>query len=214
MAFQVDKHSVVEIVHQTNDVVGGVDNLVTSVKVISAAEAFRSYNWLAGTPVLNSVGTLTGRVVSARWNTVFQVSSKVGKYTSDAALIASLAVNIAQSSSRIDAIMNSNDSWDVKGAKLSTQVSSICIKTLTGVVPAGADLVTAVLTRSFQLTGAIINDPRGSQQVIGGVKKVDAVVNTVYNKVTDGDSIYSFLNVYIAPVASVLLSPFLPKYAE
>jgi len=199
------KHTVVEIVHATDKVAGAVDSTNSAVRAISASEAFRQYSWLKGAPVLNTAGDLRGMVLSARWNSAFQVTTKIGDVAGKIAVVASLAVNIVQSSKQIDDILHSNDSWDVKGAKLSSQVSSIAIRTVGGVVPAGVDVLTRSMTGYCQLAGLVTNGRFQSQTCVTNLSSFDGRVQTTFNRVTDGNNIYNFLNVTITPRVSRLL---------
>ena len=205
MAGPLLKHAVVEIVNTTDKVAGGVDNTNSMVRAISASEAFRQYNWLSDAPILNSAGDLRGMVLSAQWRTAFQVTTKIGDVAGKIATIAALAANIVKASGAIDSILNSKDSWDVKGAKLSTQVSSVAIRTVTGVVPAGVDLLTKSLSGYCMLAGVVTNSRFQPQSCVAKLSQADVYVQTTFDKVTDGNNIYMFLNVTITPRVSRLL---------
>ena len=137
----LSNHAIVEIVETSDKVAGGLDSANSVVQAISASEAFRKYNWLANQPALNSVGDLRGMVVSARWRTVFTYASDADDVLGRIALIAALAGNILKASKEIEAIVNSNASWSEKGARLSTQVSSVALRTVGGVAPAGFEVL-------------------------------------------------------------------------
>jgi hypothetical protein len=198
-------HAIVEIVETTDKVAGGLDTANSVARAISASEAFQKYNWLANQPVFNSVGDLRGMVVSARWRTAFNFASDTGDVLGRIALIAAFAGNIVKASKEIDTIVNSNASWSEKGARLSTQVSSVAIRTLLGAVPAGFEVVAFSLKGYCQLGSAVSGqrfDPRGC---IANLNSATSYVNTTFNSVTDGNNIYQFINIYETPIVDKMM---------
>jgi len=196
------QHAVVEIVEKTDNFVGKASNVNDALNAISASEAFRKYDLLTQSPVLNSAGNLRGMVVSGRWRTVFQVTGEVGDVLGKVAVVAALAANIVHSWNEIDSIMNSSDSWDVKGAKLSSQVSSVAMRTVAGVVPAGFGVLAYSMQGYCQIGGLATGGRFQPQACISRLQAANAAVNTTFNKFTDGNNIYSFLNVNITPRVS------------
>jgi hypothetical protein len=198
-------HAIVEIVETTDKVAGGLDSANKVVRAISASEAFSKYNWLAQQPVLNSVGDLRGMVVSAQWRTAFNFASDTGDVLGRIALIAAFAGNIVKASKEIEAIVNSNASGSEKGARLSTQVSSVAIRTLGGAIPAGFEIVAFSLKGYCQLGGVVSGqrfDPRGC---VANLNKATNYVNTTFNSVTDGNNIYQFINIYETPIVDRMM---------
>jgi len=67
-------------------------------------------------------------VVSAQWRAAFQFTVKAGDVLGKVSAFVTLAVGVAESYSEVDAILRSNDPWNLKGARLSTQVTGVCMK--------------------------------------------------------------------------------------
>lgn len=198
-------HAIVEITEKADQAIASLSTLNDAVKAISASEAFRKYNWLKSIPVMNAAGDLRGMVVSSRWRTVFQVSGDVGGVLEKVAVVAGLAVNIVHSWNEIETIYNSQDPWDVKGAKLSSQVSSVAIRTVGGIIPAGFSLLALSMQGYCQAGGVVTGSRFQPQACIAKLKAASSYVNTTFNNVTDGDNIYSFLNVTITPRVNRLM---------
>jgi len=170
------------------------------VKAISAGRAFREYNWLLGQPVLNASGNFRGMVVSKTWKSVFQVSSDYGDIIGNIAVVAGLAANIVESSDRVNKILASNDPGNLKAAQLSTLVSSVVVRTLTGVVPAGTHILATSLEGYCQLAGLVSGGNfRQPQQCVDKLKSLDAFVTTEYNRVTDSKNVYYFIQTKVNP---------------
>jgi len=97
---------------------------------ISAAEAFRRYNWIADAPLTNAAGNYQGMVISAQWNTVYTYSSSVADKAGNIAILLSVADELIKSRQQITSILNGNDDRYTKAAKLSAQVSGIAFRVL------------------------------------------------------------------------------------
>jgi hypothetical protein len=190
-------HAIVEIVETADKVAGGADSANSAFRAISASEAFRKYNWLTSQPGLNSVGDLRGMVVSARWRTAFNIAGDAGEVLGRVALVAALAGNIVKASKEIDAIVSSNASWSEKGARLSTQVSSVAIRTVGGVVPAGFEMVAFSLQGYCQLGGVVSGQSFDPRACVSNLKAATKYVNTTFDHFTDGNNIYQFINIYL-----------------
>lgn len=197
MPNQTDPHAVIEIVDTTDRVVGSLSSAAGILKAISASEAFRKYNWIAGSPALNLSGDFRGMVISAKWRTVFNVSSKVGDVLGNLAVIAALAGNIVNARTEIEQILSSNASADIKAAKISDQVASVAIRTVAGVVPVGYEALSFSLQGYCQIGGLLSGGRFNAQACINNLKSSRAWINTTYQNVTDGNNIYNFINVHI-----------------
>lgn len=144
-------------------------------KAISASQAFRKYNWLTQTPVKNIAGNMRGMVVSAKWNTAFQFTVKAGDVVGKVAAFATLAVAIAESYHDVERILSSNDPWNLKGAQLSTQVTGIAMKYLTGIVTAPVHMVLSSMPAQYicsqvdQANGHRIGDFGGCQWTLNAL---------------------------------------------
>jgi hypothetical protein len=207
-----DIHAIVELVN-----VGGKSTVkVTDVaekanmvaKAISASQAFRQYNWLTQSPVKNVAGNLRGMVVSAKWNTAFQFTVKAGDVLGKVSAFVTIAVAMAESSSEIEDILNSNDPWNLKGARLSTQVTGIAMKYLTGIVTAPVHMVMSSMPAQYicsqidQANGYKIGSFGGCQSTLNAL---DASIQSAAQTVSDGNQIYVFVNTTINPTISKAL---------
>lgn len=205
-------HVAVEIVDHTATATGKVvDTLDTSNKVakgISAYQAFRDYNWLKGVPATNVAGDLRGMVVSAKWNAAFQFTVKAGDVLGKVSAFATLAVGVAESYGEIDAIVRSNDPWNIKSAQLSTQITGIAMKYLTGIVTAPTHAVLmsmpvqAICSQIDQSRGNRVGNTGGCQWTL---KALDTVIQSAAHQVSDGNDIYLFVNTTINPSVSRML---------
>jgi hypothetical protein len=184
---------VVEFLHKADNVVGGVDGGLKTVRAIAASEAFRKYNWLTHLPGTNAAGDLRGMVISGKWRTVFSVSSNVSEAVGQVAIVVSFAANLAEAWSRMNAIYRSSNSWDTKASMLSSQASSIAIRTVGGIIPFGASLLFLSAKGYCQLGGL---DPGAAQSAWQCVQSLDAAnawVSSTFKKVTNGDNIYLYI---------------------
>jgi hypothetical protein len=134
--------------------------------------------------------------VSARWRTVFNVSSKVGSVAGNIATFATLASNIYQARGRIEAIINSKDPPAVKQSKLSLEVSSLCFRTAGSPLTGGAHVLAMSIQGYLMLAGAVIG-PQHVQGAINTVNSLDTKFNTSFNAVTDPDNMYTFINLHL-----------------
>lgn len=193
-------HAVIDLVDRADRGGNYVSSGSNALRAISASEAFRKYNWLSKLPVTNASGNFRGMVVSARWRTVYQVTSDVGDVLDKVTLFVGLATNIVQSAPQIEAIAGSNDSWEIKGAKISTQVSSIALRTVGGGIPFGVHLFALSLEGYCRIAGLITGPSWGApNQALRKLQMVDGFVQTKFNAVTDGNNIYTFVNTHLTP---------------
>jgi len=190
--------AVVEVVGAVDDASSNVDHSVTALKVISGSEAFRKYNWLRDAPILNSAGDLRGMVVSANWRAAFQMTNQIGDAASKIGWFASFVRNLVRASSEVQAILKSQDSWNIKGARLSAQVTSISLRMLGAEPMFWADTLTLSLQGYCRLAGvASSRFPTGA--CVGGLSRADTYIQSTFDKVTDGDNIYMLISTNVAP---------------
>jgi hypothetical protein len=192
---EVNHHSIHAAVEIGNNYAEKTERGFKIARAIAASEAFRKYNWIKNVPVRNLSGNLRGMVVSKRWATVFHFAEDVLKPVEKVALLAALAENTAKAHHQIDTILNSTDSWDSKAARLSTQVSSVMIRTVGGAIPAGAHFLATSLEGYCQIAGLA-----GSQRATNldqKLKSLDASFSSVFDKVTDGNNMNIFINKYL-----------------
>ena len=185
-------HVALEIGHKTGDTGAGV---LKVTRAIAASEAFRKYDWLKNAPVRNVSGNLRGMVVSKQWAAVFHFAEDVLKPLEKLLLLAALAENLAKSHHEVDRILKSNDNWDTKAARLSLQVSSVMIRTVGGVVPAGAHVLATAL-EGYCRIAALAGSTR-AQHVDWKLQGLDAKIHSVFEKVTDGDNMNVVIHKYL-----------------
>ena len=171
------------------------DATVKSAKFISTAEAFRKHDWLGRMPLANSSGNFRGMVVSAKWATVFHFTTKAIKPVEKVAGLASLAANLSKAKSEMDRIVTGNDDWMVKGARLSTQVSSVCLRTAFGSVPFAAHLISKSLGGYLQLADLAGIPKAGSLNT--NLVELNHSIQDTFHSVTDGDKMYLLVNKYL-----------------
>ncbi len=185
-------HNVLDRVVELTDY---TEAAVKSAKLISGSEAFRKYDWLRKMPIANSAGNLRGMVVSARWATVFHFASDALKPIEKVAIFASLVSNLVEAKTEVDKILSGNDDWMIKGARLSTQVSSVCLRTAFGGVPFAGHLISKSLGGYLQLA-----DRAGIQKAGSWNKKLmrfDHSIQDTFHKATEGENMYLLVNKYL-----------------
>jgi hypothetical protein len=164
-------------------------------RAIAASEAFRKYNWLKNAPVPNLSGNFRGMVVNKRWASVFHLAEDALKPIEKVALLAALAENIVKTHHQIDAILKSKDGWDTKAARLSTQISSIAIRTVGGAIPAGAHILAISASGYCQIAG--LAGSQGAMRLNQRLTSLDAWVSASFDKVTDGENMSVLINNYL-----------------
>lgn len=181
----------------------GVGNSI--VHNISAAEAFRKFDWLTHSPVLNRVGDLRGMVLNARARTVFGVTGKlsaISKVAENVQLVIKIADEAGKSWPQIQEIIDSKDDPSVKFGKLSAQAAGICsrvlVKTGTGTVNATTWVMrtakhinpiwwTAEAMKPF--TGGVNRSDEAMDQMDTWMAQVERSATYAY----DGKNFYSFI---------------------
>jgi hypothetical protein len=164
-------------------------------RAVAASEAFRRYNWIKNVPVRNISGNLRGMVVSKRWAVLFHFTEDVLKPVERVAIFAALAENVAKAHEEMRMIIHSTGSWDTKAARLSTQVSSVMIRTVAGVIPAGAHVLATSLGGYCQIAG--LAGSEGAVKLDQKLKLLDTSFTSKFEKVTDGENINIFINKYL-----------------
>jgi len=183
---KVNSHAIVEL---ADCAAGAVDHALTGLRAISGVEAYRRYNWIRDIRPLNSALNHRGMVISSRWAAVYDFSKEWGETAGRVAVVATLATNIYRAKNEIDAIWKSNDDENIKYARLSTQVSSIALRTVGSVVPEGAHAIASSLGWCMGLA-----DHRGLHQAANWRRSLDAMdvnVRSTFDKVTDGNNIFA-----------------------
>lgn len=158
------------------------------IRPISASEAFRKFDWLNDVPISNASGNLRGMVIDANWRTVHIVSSKFQKGM-DALEAIGILQDVATESlnsyhSMVNIFSSRNDGL-TKAAKISTQVSGICIRVVTKwglkTVSSPFHIVNWISGRSYDA---------GLQEIDSAALKLTTYV---YNETT-GDGLYNLVS--------------------
>lgn len=173
-----------------------IDHANSVLKVIAGSEAFRKYNVLTDKAALNAAGDLRGMVLSSRWRTVFDVSSKVGSALGNILTIATLAENIYQARGRIDAIMHSKDPASVKGSKLSLEISSLCLRTAGSGVTGGAHMLARSVQGYLMMAGLVVGQ-QSVQGAIDAISAADVKFNADFDAITDPNNMYIYINAHL-----------------
>jgi len=198
-------HAVVELVNKTGGVVDSADGVVNVVaKGLAASHAFRKYDWLAKAPIKNVSGNLRGMVVSADAKVVYDVTVKYGSKIERLNAFATVAIALAASAEEIYDIVRSKDSLAVKGAKLGTQATAVAMNVLTGVVTAPVHLVLMALQGYSEIYDVANRKPVGTSGQT--LKAIDSIIDSAAKQVSDGNNIYTFVNMTINPKVSKVLA--------
>ena len=185
-------HAVVEVSEKYSET---AEAGLKAARAIAATEAFRKYDWLKNVPVRNVSGNFRGMVVNKKWAGVFHFAEDALKPVEKLALITGLAANILKASRETEAILKSNDTWDSKASRLSTQVTSLVTRTLAGAIPAGAHMLALSLSGYCQM--ASLAGLHGAMNLDQKVKLADASLTSGFEKVTDGENMYVFINKHL-----------------
>ena len=191
----MDLHKIHAAVEVADHVAGGVTTAGGWAKAIAASEGYRKYSWIKNAPARNFAGNFRGMVVNPKWAARFQWADKALEPVENAALLLSLAVNISKSRHEVAQILASQDDWTIKGARLSTQVSSAAIRTVVGVGTGVLDLGTFVTSGYLQMA-----DLAGLHRAADWNKSLKAAnlrLNSFVDTVTDGNNIYLFINSHL-----------------
>jgi hypothetical protein len=185
-------HAAVEIFEKG---AGGAESVFKGARAVAASEAFRKFNWVENIPIRNSAGNFRGMVVNSRWATIFHYAEDALKPIEKVATLATLALNIVKAKDDWEKILSSKDNGATKGARLSTLVSSVCLRTLTSPVPAGAHVLAFSLGGYLQLAdlAGLHHATQWNRNVQAGVRWLDGKVDAV----TDGGNIYWVINRYL-----------------
>jgi hypothetical protein len=191
-------HASVEIVDDAGKKVEAADSVNKVAKGITAWQAFRDYDWLHDVPVKNVAGDLRGMVLNKEWRAAFQFTIKAGKVMD----FLSIAVGVAQSAGEIQDIVKSNDPMNLKAARLSTQVTAISMKYLTGIVTGPAHILLTSLPTQGYCDVIDLSRRKALGTCQQTLSAVDASIQSAAQQISDGNNIYLFVNTTIEPLVS------------
>lgn len=169
------------------EVAGNVNGFV--LKPISAAEAFRRFNWLKMEPVLNKSGNLRGMVVNKNMRTVFQVSKNVGNKIA----VVSALIEMGKEWSRAKAVYNSDMDGLEKYARITNLFGASILRSVTSVVPTAVELGALSLSGYTGLYSELTGDPAG--HAFGTKAKAFArEIRTTHSRQWDGETWYNVID--------------------
>jgi hypothetical protein len=196
--------AIVELVDQGGKAIDVADKGVNLVaKAILVSHAFRKYDWLLKGPINNASGNLRGIVVNGNAKVVYDFTVRWGTKIETVNTFATIAVALADSAAQTYAIAQSNDTWDLKGAKLGAQATAVAMNILTGIVTAPVHGVLMSMQGYCDMSDVAL----GRQIGTGGrtLKAIDSIIESAAKQVSDGDGIYTFVNTTINPRVSKAL---------
>ena len=133
----------IEIVHDSAE---KTEKGFNTVKLITATQAFRKYDWLRKIPVKNFKGNLRGMVISGKWRTVYEVTSDMKEIAGNIVLLTAFAGSLLEERRRIEKIWNSQDDGFLKGLQFAAIAGTAAERALSGAVTG----ITSLLFLSLQ----------------------------------------------------------------
>ncbi len=167
------------------------------VRVISAAEAYRKYNWLRKIPVTNSAGNLRGMVINAQARSVYEFTGKIGTYAGHLNILLSWAEECKRSSASFENIFLSKEDNLIKAAKISAQVSGIATRVLLGIATGAAQTGIAIVEYTRWINLSYWTDKENFNKDIIKAKSAINSVKVYWQNFTTSDGLYNFIQISI-----------------
>ncbi len=178
------------IFEYTEKAVDGVSKVTDFILTpIAASEAFRKYNWLVGSPMMNQAGDLRGMVINARMRTIYTVSGKV----SDRVAVVGALLEVGKEMTRIKAVYGSNEDGLEKTSRILLLTSAAVLRSVTSVVPTAIHLGAISIGGYAQLYSAATGSPSGDA-LSGELEQFADRVEMIHRKQWDGETWYNFIN--------------------
>ncbi len=188
----------------------------SAAKAITAAYAFRKYEWLKRvpgkfswnlgiSPVKNIAGNFRGMVLSKSLRTAFDITVKTGEKLERVTTFLRVTEAIMHSYGQIGHILTSTEPISTKSAKLGPQLTAVAMKFLTGLVtPWTHALLTSLPVQGYCDT---VDLARGvaTGTCSRSLRNVDVIIAVSAEELSDGDAIYTWVNTSINPRVSRLL---------
>jgi len=199
---------VIEISDGTGEVAGAVKIGANTVRVISLPVAFRRYSWLSRMPINNISGNLRGIVINAKASTAFNFAVKGAKLADRVSNITAVVTALASVYDESYAIAISNDSLSIKGAKLSDQMASAALRSITGlvVIPELHTLCHLISWSTTQIQPTSPNTKSTLQNVRETIDDFDQQVTMTFLDLTDGNTIYNHTQKLVTPLVNRLFA--------
>ncbi len=187
-------HMMVEIGERVGpwiDVMGQAGTF--AVTPVSAARAFREYNWIADAPVLNSAGNLRGMVISKSARTVWSISTEAGEWLG----LAGIVIEVAKELDRMQRIWSSRDlSVNDKGPMLLCLGSAAILRGVASAVPSAVHLAALSAGGYLDLAGAVSGSNKPSA-LADKLRQGDQWVSSTFNAQWDGANWYTFISQHL-----------------
>lgn len=204
---------VFELAEKAHKGIDDTGNAASQLAKSSALRAFRA-TVISGKshlphPAMNSAGNLRGMVISKRARYIYNISSNIAekfeKYDS-ALAFAGIIIEIGKETDTITHIAKGNMSTGEKVRQVDLIVSTAILRSVTGVVPAGAHILAKSLEGYCQIAGVLSGGQLPTDKWIGKLREADVNLKTFHQKVLSpefvqhlgdaaGDMIYAHLHV-------------------
>lgn len=171
--------------------------LNTFVKPITAANAFRRYNWLRGVPMLNRSGNLRGMVINKRMRHAYGLSKSFGAKLA----VLSALIEVAGEMKRVEKIYGSDAAASEKLARSLMLGGAAVLRSVTSVVPTAVEL-TAASAKGYVGMYSLATGSDLSQRFDQKADAVSQFVRTTHRKQWDGEVWYDFVEAQIDAVAA------------
>lgn len=194
-------HAALEVVEATGHTAESVEGGSKIVQAIALPHAFRKYSWLHLAPEVNKSANFRGIIISSRWKSVYQISTKVRTYAEHLGTLATVGGAVLSSADEIEEVWKSSAPPAQKAAQLSTQLSSMALRVITGtlVIPETQAILSALSTTCSAVSRLA---PRQRDNLATVKQSIDDYKNDVTAKFlhfTDGNTLYHFVDLTVNP---------------
>ena len=162
-------------------------DLVQKVAItVAGVHAFRRYNWLSHEPAMNATGNLRGMVVNPECRAAFRFFEGTDKYMNTIGLLAGVAAGLGEALPEIKHIMGSEEPVSLKGTRMVAIASTVCQRTLLGIVPVGFHTAYKSLQGWCMMVGLLGGKWKsGADFSIEALKDADMSVQSNFKALTD-----------------------------
>jgi hypothetical protein len=169
--------------------------------VIALPNAFRKYSWLHLAPEVNKSANFRGIIISSRWKSVYQISRKVRTYAEHLGTLATVGSAVLSSVDEIEEVWKSSAPAAQKAAQLSTQLSSMALRVITGtlVIPE-TQAILSVLSTTCSAVSRLASRQKDNLATVK--QSIDDYQNDITAKFlhfTDGNTLYHFVDLTVNP---------------
>ena len=177
------------------EIVGATDSGTKIIRRISGIDAARKYSWIRDVIASNRSGNLRGMIIHGSSHRVYKFAGKAGKALGNFALVVDFGTQFLGSINNIEAILNSNNSYDIKSSRITAEITGITARTLGRIVPSTVNGVSSILRATKWINptywaDCLVNDGRRWD------KNIDFMDNLMNDMVIVLDEQYSGNNIY------------------